>query len=158
MNPAFGDKTNHLVWEETLDRTQVMVQLFRGPDGQPKTVKKIDDHIKRLSLEVLGRAGLGEKLEWSNPIYENRGEATLASRVSSEKPGIADSLEYIMTNVISVMTIKSLPRWIQSFGKSNVRASSISSNSCIIRSYALVRQSTPALRGLGQVHEGDDPS
>ncbi|KAF7505768.1 hypothetical protein GJ744_000439 [Endocarpon pusillum] len=63
--PLFTERNNHLVWAETLDQTQAMLDVWLGKNRQGnQTVDRIMDDTMRLSLHVISRAGFGRKLEW----------------------------------------------------------------------------------------------
>ncbi|KAF4633652.1 hypothetical protein G7Y89_g4461 [Cudoniella acicularis] len=110
-SPAFSERNNHLVWKETLDRTQAMLASFVGADGQFRTVEHIARDTTRLSLEVMGRACLGEKLEWpSNIVGNNRQLGESCSDTVSQS--FTSSLEYVALHIVSIMAIKALPEWI----------------------------------------------
>lgn len=61
-SPAFTEKNNRLVWKETLDITQTILASWAS---NGKTIRQLASDSMRLSLEVIGRAGLGQRLEWS---------------------------------------------------------------------------------------------
>ncbi|ERF73819.1 hypothetical protein EPUS_05523 [Endocarpon pusillum Z07020] len=64
-SPPFTERNNHLVWAETLDQTQAMLNTWLGKNRQGnQTVDRIMDDTMRLSLYVISRAGFGRKLEW----------------------------------------------------------------------------------------------
>ena len=58
-SPPFTEANNHLVWAETIDQAQKMVNSWVG-----KTVDRVMDDTMRLSLHVISRAGFGRRLEW----------------------------------------------------------------------------------------------
>lgn len=91
-----------------------MMESFRGPNGKFETVEKFASKAQRLSLEVLGRAGLGEKLEWLS--------AADHSLAASGGRAFSHSLDYVMKNVISIMAVKQLPPWVQNASKSKLNA------------------------------------
>lgn len=64
-SPPFTERNNHLVWAETLDQTQAMLNTWVGKNRQGnQTVDRIMDDTMRLSLYVISRAGFGRKLQW----------------------------------------------------------------------------------------------
>ena len=87
-NPPFSEKNNHLVWTETLEQCQAMLDgWFVGNVGKTasNTIYTVADDAMRLSLHVISRAGFGVHLQWpgtdrvpSNGHVKN-GEATKAS-------------------------------------------------------------------------------
>jgi cytochrome P450 len=103
-SPAFSEKNNQLVWKETLHQSKMMLARLLGPQGEPKTVNHLADHTMRLSLEVLGRAGLGQKLEWP---AENGDPAQPVSFTSS--------LEYVSLHIVTIMVLIGIfPKWFLS--------------------------------------------
>ena len=115
-SPAFSEKNNRLVWEVALDRTPIMIQSFRGPDGKLQTSQKIASNITRLSLEVLWRASLGQKLEWAPETASGNLEND-PHGVNRPKDDFVQNLQFFMVNIISIMMVKSGPWWVQPFGK-----------------------------------------
>ena len=72
-SPPFTEKNNQLVWTETLDQTQAMLDLWLGKDRKGnRTVWSVMDDTLRLSLHLISRAGFGQKLAW--PIDEEVSE------------------------------------------------------------------------------------
>ena len=103
-SPAFSDKNNQLVWKETLNQSKRMIKKLLGPKGEPMTVKHLGDNTMRLSLEVLGRAGLGQRLEWP------------AESEGKEEPlSFTSSLEYVSLHIVTIMVLIAIfPRWVLS--------------------------------------------
>ncbi|CAG8978602.1 hypothetical protein HYALB_00010963 [Hymenoscyphus albidus] len=87
--PAFSEKNNQLVWKETIDLSGAMVSKLQGLRSGSTTVKNAGDDMMRLSLEVLGRAGLGDK-----------------------SAGFTSSLEYVSVHIVSIMALMMFPKWI----------------------------------------------
>ena len=110
-NPAFTDKNNQLVWRETLDITQAVLGIWTevGADGKPKTIKTLGDDSMRLSLEVIGRAGLGQKLEWPK-VSENRADANNIPP-SGHEMTFTNAVRLVLGNMIIIMA---LPIWFLS--------------------------------------------
>ena len=66
-SPPFSERNNHLVWSETLEQCQAMVNSwFDGNTGNKgsKTIYTLADDAMRLSLYVISRAGFGVHLKW----------------------------------------------------------------------------------------------
>jgi cytochrome P450 len=64
-SPPFTEKNNTLVWTETIDQTQSMLESWVGKDMKAdRRVERIMDDTMRLSLHVISRAGFGRKLAW----------------------------------------------------------------------------------------------
>ena len=65
LSPPFTERNNHLVWTETLDQTQAMLDSWLGKNRKGHgTVERIMDDTMRLSLHIISRACFGRKLEW----------------------------------------------------------------------------------------------
>lgn len=60
-SPAFSEKNNKLVWTETLGRSQIMVSSWTS--GESSTITQVARDTMRLSLEIIGRAGMGQQME-----------------------------------------------------------------------------------------------
>lgn len=83
-SPPFTEKNNQLVWTETLEQTQTMLDLWLGGHRKGgRTVERIMDDTMRLSLHVISRAGFGRKLEW--PRMEDASEKGTQSHAESTK-------------------------------------------------------------------------
>lgn len=66
-SPPFSEKNNHLVWTETLEQCQAMVNgWFVGnvEKSASNTIYTVADDAMRLSLHVISRAGFGVHLQW----------------------------------------------------------------------------------------------
>ncbi|TVY18622.1 Cytochrome P450 72C1 [Lachnellula arida] len=113
MGPAFNEKNNRLVWQVALDQTQTMIQTFRGPGGEFQTARKILNSILRMSLEVLGRASLGQ-VEWTPEVFDDNSRK-VSQHMENTKAGFVENLEYFMINIVSIMIAKSGPWWVQYF-------------------------------------------
>ena len=121
-SPPFTEKNNHVVWEETLDQTQAMLDSWLGEDGKGhKTVDRIMDDTMRLSLHVISRAGFGRKLEWPSPgagAMEHAGH-TDPSKIKNEaedidhghKMSYTYSLHCLLENILLQFL---MPRWLLS--------------------------------------------
>ena len=66
-SPPFSEKNNHLVWTESLEQCQAMMNSwFDGNTGKEasKTIYTLADDAMRLSLYVISKAGFGVHLMW----------------------------------------------------------------------------------------------
>lgn len=64
-SPPFTEKNNHLVWAETLDQGQAMINgWLAGGKDSTKSIYTIAEDAMRLSLYVISRAGFGVRLQW----------------------------------------------------------------------------------------------
>ena len=67
ISPQFSETNNHLVWAETLEQGQAMVNdWFDGNTAKigSKTIRTLKEDTMRLSLYVISRAGFGIQLRW----------------------------------------------------------------------------------------------
>jgi cytochrome P450 len=72
-SPPFTEKNNHLVWLESIDQANDMLNSWLGPDGKGDvTIDRVMDDTMRLSLYVISRAGFGRKLKW--PATDAKGD------------------------------------------------------------------------------------
>ena len=121
-SPPFTEKNNHVVWEETLDQTQAMLDSWLGKDGKGnKTVDRIMDDTMRLSLHVISRAGFGRKLEWPSPEATAMEHASHAdpSKIKNQADDIDDghkmsytySLHCLLEHILFQFLV---PRWVLS--------------------------------------------
>ena len=116
-SPQFTEKNNHLVWIETLEQCQAMVNSwFDGNTGKKrsKTIYTLADDAMRLSLYVISRAGFGVHLRWpgvegapANGHAENYEESIISS---SEIPkghtlSYTDALGSILHDILWVLII-----------------------------------------------------
>jgi hypothetical protein len=112
-SPAFSEKNNQLVWTETLDRTETMLGSWLGPDGRGKTTHEVDRDTKRLSLEVIGRAGLGQRLEWPKSMGEY-GMPDRETLPDGHTMSFTAAFHYITKNIVPVMMTMAMPQWLAS--------------------------------------------
>jgi cytochrome P450 len=101
-SPAFTEKNNRLVWKETLDITQTMLASWVG---NSKSIRELASDSMRLSLEVIGRAGLGQKLDWSTA-----GEGATQHKIPhGHTMTFTAAVQYLLANMLWVMA---LPMWV----------------------------------------------
>ena len=66
-SPPFSEKNNHLVWTETLEQCQAMLNgwvVGNVEKTASNTIYTVADDAMRLSLHVISRAGFGVHLQW----------------------------------------------------------------------------------------------
>ncbi|KAG8532546.1 uncharacterized protein KY384_002423 [Bacidia gigantensis] len=64
-SPPFSERNNQLVWLETLNQTQSMVDSWFDQDqDRSRTITTLVQDAMRLSLHVISRAGFGVGLAW----------------------------------------------------------------------------------------------
>ncbi|KAL4789551.1 cytochrome P450 [Aspergillus venezuelensis] len=125
--PAFNDKNNGLVWLETIQQTQEMLQYwseryFDGHISQSSfVVPDAREDILKLSLNVICSAGFGVKLPFKPSI---EGKATNVNDVFQDAVTPATGfrftfravMEYMNRSMMSVFVANGiLPKWIPRF-------------------------------------------
>lgn len=107
-SPAFTEKNNQLVWKETLDVTQAVLSSWtrKEPDGGNKTITQVAGDTMRLSLEVIGRAGLGQSLEWPKATESTQKELPLGHTMS-----FTAAVQFLLVHIFYVMLV---PMWFLS--------------------------------------------
>ena len=116
-SPPFSEKNNHLVWSETLEQCQAMVNSwFDGNTGKEgsRTIYTIADDAMRLSLYVISRAGFGVHLQWpANERSHANGHVKVGEDDSASSPEIpqghamsyTDALGSLLHNMIWVLAL-----------------------------------------------------
>ncbi|EPE34014.1 Cytochrome P450 [Glarea lozoyensis ATCC 20868] len=143
-SPAFSERNNFLVWRETLSQTQRMMRKLVGHNDESKTVSHMGDHTMRLSLEVLGRAGLGQKLEWPS---ETGGK---------EQPkSFTSSLEYVSLHIVTIMVLLAIfPKWFLRHAPiPSFRSSFQAFEDWSLRMKEMIRSRRAALKEPSDTHE-----
>jgi cytochrome P450 len=110
--PAFSEENNRLVWRETLNLSQAMLASWVGTRKSSETVHHVARDTMRLSLEVIGRAGLGQAMAWPKSSEDELESETLKE---GHTMSFATALEHISQNVIQVAaTLTAFPEWFLS--------------------------------------------
>ena len=77
-SPTFTDKNNHLVWAETLNQCQALLNGWLTDDNAKKdrykSLYSIEDDAMKLSLHVSSSAGFGIRLQWQKTDVEDKPE------------------------------------------------------------------------------------
>lgn len=109
-SPSFGEKNNQIVWKETLEQSQAMLESWLGPNGSGKTIDRVGDDTMQLSMNVISRAGLSQKLHW--PKGTDESEVTGEKRLpNGHTMTFTHSLRCLLSHLLLVML---LPKWILS--------------------------------------------
>jgi hypothetical protein len=106
--PAFTEKNNQLVWKETLDITQNMLTSWTGSGYGEKTVRTVAGDAMRLSLEVIGRAGLGQRIDWPQATPNEEIQRSLPS---GHKLTFTEALQFLLVHIFYIIAV---PIWFQS--------------------------------------------
>lgn len=111
-SPSFGEKNNQLVWKETLDQSQAMLESWVGPNGGGKTIDRVAVDTLQLSMNVISRAGLSQKLHWHKEAEDD--ELVKKSLPNGHTMSFNSSLQCLLSNLPLLML---LPRWFLSILK-----------------------------------------
>jgi cytochrome P450 len=109
-SPSFGEKNNQLVWKETLDQSQAMLESWVGPYGSGKTIDRIGGDTMQLSINVISRAGLSQKLEWAKAAEDSEVTGN-RSLPNGHTMSFTHSLHCLLSHLLLVML---LPKWFLS--------------------------------------------
>ena len=117
ISPQFSETNNHLVWTETLEQCQAMVNgWFEGNIAkiESKTIRTLQEDTMRLSLYVISRAGFGIQLQWpTNERAHASGDVKVKQEngaSSLENPqghtmSYTDALGSILHNILWVLIL-----------------------------------------------------
>ncbi|KAL5327881.1 hypothetical protein ACEPPN_005587 [Leptodophora sp. 'Broadleaf-Isolate-01'] len=100
-SPAFSEKNNQLVWKETLDLSQTMVASWAGT-GKSRTTTQVAPDTMRFSLEIIGRAGLGQQMDWDD------GDDSQALPMGHTM-SFSSSFQFIALNILALVSVMALP-------------------------------------------------
>lgn len=149
-SPAFTEKNNQLVWKETLDVTQAVLASWTGvgPGGGSKTITQVAGDTMRLSLEVIGRAGLGQRLEWPKATESLQKELPAGHTMS-----FTNAVQVLLANMLYIMA---LPMWILSKQTSQSRSWLQLTRGPRKIAIQKIEKVIRSLRRVGPVHERND--
>ena len=100
---AFSEKTNRLVWKETLKQTGDMLKTWTQGNG---LISSLASDTMRLSLHVMSRAVLGEEMQWTQT--DDR-PLTQSIAPTDHTMTFTECLTYLLKNLMYVLV---LPRWV----------------------------------------------
>ena len=143
ISPQFSETNNHLVWAETLEQCQAMVNgWFDGNVAKigSKTIRTLKEDTMRLSLYVISRAGFGIQLQWPTnerahanghvKVKQENGASSL-EKSQGHTMSYTDALGSILHDIFwvlilspSVLSNSSTVRIFEAFANS-VRASAV---------------------------------
>ncbi|KAK3078816.1 hypothetical protein LTS18_006549, partial [Coniosporium uncinatum] len=113
--PPFSEKSNQLVWMESLYQAQTMLTSWVGKDGQGgKTIEQTSRDAMRLSLHVISRAGFDVRCLWPgvNDTDEKAlKEGAMSTNVIPEGHVMSytESMEVVLHRIIAILI---LPEWM----------------------------------------------
>lgn len=130
-SPPFSEKNNHLVWAETLEQCQAMLNSwFDGniAKTESKTIYSVADDAMRLSLYVISRAGFGVHLQWpgiggahANRPVKHEKESNPSSSESAQGMSYTDALGMLLHKILWILLV---PRFLLSNSSTDSRMSS----------------------------------
>lgn len=114
--PAFAEKSNVLVWQESLRQAKGMTKYWSKLPGNTKYEMKVQDasvSCAGLALHVISGAGFGVKQVWKGEDEEQLGSSVIPGFNSTKLSKghtleFKDALEGLMSGVLWLML---LPRW-----------------------------------------------
>ena len=113
-SPPFSEKNNQVVFAETLDQCQDMVDSWMNGDKESsKTIHTVADDAMRLSLHIISRAGFGVPLEWpakakaskNGHVKGEEGNASSASIPEGHTMSYADALGSVLHSILPLLTV-----------------------------------------------------
>lgn len=119
-SPPFTEKNNHLVWVETLDQGQAMLNgWLGGSKDSTKTIPTIAEDAMRLSLYVISRAGFGVRLQWPGTegqanVDSKKGEDGIMSSSGVSGDHTMSYTEALGTCLHSIILILLMPKFLLS--------------------------------------------
>ena len=119
MAPTFSEKSNAMVWKESLSQTESMLEFWAKLDGNPPTnmgVKDVAKATAQMTLHVISGAGFGVKQVWDREHEEELGVNVVPGFNTTKLNGphtlaFKDSLYILLVNVIWMAI---LPVWLMS--------------------------------------------
>lgn len=105
-SPVFSEKNNQLVWKETLDLCQTTLDSWLN--NTTKTIRTVGQDCMRLSLAVIGRAGLGQKMELSGSLAANRNSAG-QELTKGHTMNFTDALTTVLQCIFYIIIV---PKWL----------------------------------------------
>jgi len=85
-----------------------MLTSWTGSGYGEKTVRTVAGDAMRLSLEVIGRAGLGQRIDWPQAMPNEDIRRILPS---GHKLAFAEALQFLLVHIFYIIAV---PIWFQS--------------------------------------------
>jgi hypothetical protein len=98
---AFGDGTNRLVWKETIERMQDTLKRW-----STETVHNIQRDTSCISLDVMGRAALGQSMVWTHAIEIGEDARSLARGSRGYTMTFSSALKCVASNAIAIAALR----------------------------------------------------
>lgn len=109
-SPPFTEKSNRVVWIESLRQAELMLTSWVGSSGDgPRSVATVAADTMRLSLHVISRAGFGQQLVW--PGENDNPQAEKASLGPGHTMTYTEALQTLLHYFAFVII---LPLWFLS--------------------------------------------
>ena len=104
---AFTESTNRLVWKETLEQSGDMLHTWITRD---EVIPSVAPDTMRLSLHVMSRAALGQRMAWPKPSLGVGEEASQNTSIAAgHTVHFTDCLIFLLKNILYLMIF---PHWI----------------------------------------------
>ncbi|KFA64077.1 hypothetical protein S40285_06733 [Stachybotrys chlorohalonatus IBT 40285] len=114
-SPGFSEKNLALVFRESTQQAESMVQSWTGPvGGRPKTVRTIGDDTMRIALNVISRVGFGVHLLWPGEalpadIDPRQTKYATLDPLNGYQLSFADALENLLKYIVLILVV---PLWL----------------------------------------------
>jgi cytochrome P450 len=106
---SFTERNNQLVWRETLEQSQAMLDSWTANGAEKgKTIKTLQGDAMKLSLNVISAAGLGRKMAWPRDDKASRDDKNIPN---GHTMSFTDAIGFLLKNVLVIMI---LPKWFMS--------------------------------------------
>lgn len=124
--PQFNEKSNAVVWKETIFQAEEMTKLWQTGDGTKANghangkssslghlISELSKDTMRLSLHVISRAGFGVRCLWPGATDAEKVEGSMDSNVipQGHEMSYTNSLETLLHRVLALLL---LPDWLLS--------------------------------------------
>ncbi|KAL2441687.1 hypothetical protein ABEF95_016096 [Exophiala dermatitidis] len=103
INPAFRERTYHLVWHEALRQAGQMVQLLRARSGGRSYLEEVRDDCVIFAMHVLSAVGFGHQYDFD----AGHRRVPLGHKVS-----FADTIWYIFSDFLRVVMFRNAVSWV----------------------------------------------
>ena len=102
---AFTESTNRLVWKETLEQTGDMLDTWITRE---EMIPSVAPDTMRLSLHVMSRAALGQRMAWPKPSVGETASQN-AGVTAGHTVHFTECLVFLLKNILYLMIF---PHWI----------------------------------------------
>ncbi|KAI1081094.1 cytochrome P450 [Whalleya microplaca] len=112
---SFNEKNTALVFGESINQTQGVINLWLGPDGMGnKTIRTLEQDTASLTLNIIATIGFGLKILWPGQSFPPDADPRLAKYATQEAPeghsmSFVNALGRTLDNLILLLIV---PKWI----------------------------------------------